>query len=107
MAYPIERQRILEAYREGNFARALGKPCSNPHPAETIENTLWEKGWRLIDATREERLVDPVVVNLVLDFTPERQPNPYKVDVVASFLRCAVLGGAIVIWLAAYLLLFR
>lgn len=39
-----------EAYREGLFVRALGRPCSsNPYPPNSKENVLWEKGWRLID----------------------------------------------------------
>jgi hypothetical protein len=100
----IERQRLQEAYREGVFTRALGRPCSNPHPPETIENTLWEKGWRLIDATREERSIDPFVLNLVPDFTPEKQPDPYKTDALAWFLGgAAALGAAIAIWLTVYL----
>jgi len=45
--------------------------------------------------TREERSIDPFVVNLVPDFAREKQPNADKVDVLASLVRCAVLGGAI------------
>jgi hypothetical protein len=99
----IERQRLQEVYREGIFTRALGRPCSNPHPPDTIENTLWERGWRLIDATREERSLDPFVTNEVPNFTPEKQSNPHKVDALAWLLRGAVaLGGSIAIWLVAY-----
>jgi hypothetical protein len=107
VAYPLERQRLQEAFREGIFTRALGRPCINPHPPDTSENICWEKGWRLIDASHEERSIDPFVVNLVPDFTPEKQPNADKVDALASLVRCAVLGGAIAFWLMVYLLLRR
>ena len=109
MAYPLERQRLQEAYREGIFIRALGRPCCNPYPPDTIENNLWEKGWRLIDATREERSLDPFVTNVVPDFTPEKQPNPHKADASAWIWRAVVAlgGGATVLWVTAYFSLRR
>jgi hypothetical protein len=107
VAYPLERQGLQVAYREGIFARALGRECCNPHPPDTSENILWEKGWRLIDATRREPSIDPFVGNLVPDFTPEEHPNANKVDALASLLRCAVLGAAVAFWLMVYLLLWR
>jgi hypothetical protein len=109
MVYPIERQRFQEAYREGIFTRALGRPCSNPYPPETIENTLWEKGWRLIDAAREERTLDPFVMKLVPDFTPEKPPARREPDAVPWLWRAviALSGVAVVLWLTAYFSLWR
>jgi hypothetical protein len=50
---------LQHIYREGIFARALGRPCSsNPYLGHTNEHFLWEKGWRLIDATPGERDTD-------------------------------------------------
>jgi hypothetical protein len=109
MVYPIERQRFQEAYRDGIFTRALGRPCSNPYPPETIENTLWEKGWRLIDAAREERALDPFVMKLVPDFTPEKPPARREPNAEPWLWRAAItLSGVVVLlWLTAYFSLRR
>jgi hypothetical protein len=38
------------AYREGNFARALGRSLeSNPHAPMSEAALRWDEGWRLID----------------------------------------------------------
>jgi hypothetical protein len=37
-----------DAYREGLFARALGRACdSNPYPARSKDGVLWIHGWWL------------------------------------------------------------
>jgi hypothetical protein len=39
------------AFRDGVFARALGRPLSkSPHAKGSAEGARWEAGWRLIDA---------------------------------------------------------
>ena len=104
-----ERQRLLEAYREGNFTRALGRPCSNPYPPDTVENTLWEKGWRLIDATREGRTLDPFVMKLVPDFTPQKSPARREPNAERWLWRVAIALSCVaaVLWLTAYFSLRR
>ena len=38
-----------DAYREGLFARALGRSCcGNPYPEHSREGSLWIHGWWLI-----------------------------------------------------------
>jgi len=70
----VEKDHVRYVYREGLFARALGRACSsNPHPPNSEESVLWEKGWRLIDKRREN--VRPASaafssIKLVPDFTP-------------------------------------
>jgi hypothetical protein len=50
----IEKEQTQDAFREGLFVRALGWACStNPHPPNSDEHILWEKGWWLIDTHRE------------------------------------------------------
>jgi hypothetical protein len=68
------RESLQHVYREGIFTRALGRPCSsNPYRADTAENFLWEKGWRLVDATREQRALDELGLVLATNFK-EHQP---------------------------------
>jgi hypothetical protein len=46
----IEIKKDQDAYREGLFARALGRsPDSNPYPADAKEKALWDMGWCMID----------------------------------------------------------
>lgn len=43
-----------DAYREGLFARALGRSCDgNPYPGHTREAVLWIHGWWLIQDAEE------------------------------------------------------
>ena len=43
-----------DAYREGLFARALGRPCRrNPYPEHSREAFLWIHGWWLIQDAGE------------------------------------------------------
>jgi hypothetical protein len=102
----VAKESLQQVYRQGIFTRALGRSCSsNPYPLDTSENVLWEKGWRLIDATREERALDQFARVLVSNYIPEKQPKPCAVDASAWLWRSAVaLGsGAIVLWLTVYL----
>jgi hypothetical protein len=65
---------VQGAYREGLFVRALGRPCSsNPYPPNSEEGILWERGWRLIDANRQNVASTVTAVplgNPVPEFTP-------------------------------------
>jgi hypothetical protein len=45
--YEVDQNR--EAYREGLFARALGRSCDgNPYPEHSRDALLWIHGWWLI-----------------------------------------------------------
>jgi hypothetical protein len=50
----LEADQDQAAYREGVFARALGRSadCNPYHPASG-DGQLWRQGWRLIDARRD------------------------------------------------------
>jgi hypothetical protein len=46
----VGKDKTRDAFREGLFVRALGRPCSsNPYPPNSNERSLWESGWRLVD----------------------------------------------------------
>jgi hypothetical protein len=48
-----------DAYREGLFARALGRACdSNPYPEHSKEAVLWIHGWWLTPAAASFPPVD-------------------------------------------------
>jgi hypothetical protein len=69
----VEKGQTQEAFREGLFVRALGRPCSaNPYPQNSAEGFLWEKGWRLIDALGENAPTADAISpgKLVPEFTP-------------------------------------
>jgi len=62
------------AFRDGVFARALGRPLSkNPHSRDSADGASWEAGWRLID--RPARAI-------------AREPNasfePYRLPIAGS-----------------------
>jgi hypothetical protein len=100
------KESLQHVYREGIFTRALGRPnSSNPYPAYTTEHLLWEKGWRLIDATHSERAVDEFEAVLAANYAPqERTAYGRKWLLRATFW----LGlGAVAIWSAAYSSLLR
>jgi hypothetical protein len=49
-----EADQNQDAYREGLFARALGRSCrGNPYPEHSREGFLWIHGWWLIQDARE------------------------------------------------------
>jgi len=91
----VAKESPQQVYRQGIFTRALGRSCrSNPYPLDTSENVLWEKGWRLIDATREERSLDQFARVLVFNYIPEELPKPYAVDASGWLWRSAVALGS-------------
>jgi hypothetical protein len=50
----VETKKDQDIYREGIFARALGRSSdSNPYSAEMKERAIWDMGWRMIDEDRE------------------------------------------------------
>lgn len=50
----VEIKKDQDIYREGIFARALGRSLdSNPYSAEAKESAIWDMGWRMIDEDRE------------------------------------------------------
>jgi hypothetical protein len=50
--YEVDQYR--DAYREGLFARALGRSChGNPYPEQSREAFLWIHGWWLIQDAGE------------------------------------------------------
>jgi hypothetical protein len=50
--YEVDQNR--DAYREGLFARALGRSCDgNPYPEHSRDALLWIHGWWLIPDGRE------------------------------------------------------
>jgi hypothetical protein len=52
MKQDSDREKINQIFREGTFARALGRSSdSNPHPVNSREAGTWEKGWRLVDGS--------------------------------------------------------
>lgn len=45
----------MDIYREGLFARALGRLAEcNPYPADSKERDSWLEGWGLIDESDED-----------------------------------------------------
>jgi ribosome modulation factor len=50
----VEIKKDQDIYREGIFARALGRSLeSNPYSAEAKERAIWDMGWRMIDEDRQ------------------------------------------------------
>ena len=73
----VEKDQVQDAFREGLFVRALGRPCSaNPYAPNSNEHALWEKGWRLVDERRENAPpTDAISRNAVVpEFTPSVAP---------------------------------
>jgi hypothetical protein len=74
----VEKERTQDAFREGLFVRALGRPCSiNPYPPHASESLLWEKGWRLVDGDGGNAPPTDATshVNLVPEFSPDVAPS--------------------------------
>jgi hypothetical protein len=47
---PAIEKSIMDIYREGLFARALGRLAEcNPYPVGSKECDIWLEGWGLID----------------------------------------------------------
>jgi ribosome modulation factor len=52
---PAIEKSIMDIYREGVFARALGRLAEcNPYPAGSKERDSWLEGWGLIDESDED-----------------------------------------------------
>jgi hypothetical protein len=69
----VEKAQTQEAFREGLFVRALGRPCSaNPYPLNSNEHALWEKGWRMVDEDGQNVPPSDATsrIKLVPEFTP-------------------------------------
>jgi hypothetical protein len=95
---------LQHIYREGVFTRALGRPnSSNPYPVHTSEHVLWEKGWRLIDATHAPHEADEF--GKVLDYPPKERPSSAGEWLWRLTLALGI--GAAVIWAATYTSLIR
>jgi hypothetical protein len=74
----VEKAQTQEAFREGLFVRALGRPCSaNPYPLNSNEHALWEKGWRLVNEDGENAPPRDATsrIKLVPEFTPGVAPT--------------------------------
>jgi hypothetical protein len=47
---PAIEKTEMDIYREGLFARALGRPRAvNPYAPESKEHALWDEGWLSAD----------------------------------------------------------
>jgi hypothetical protein len=69
----VKKEQTQDAFREGLFVRALGRPCSaNPYSPNSSEGLLWAKGWRLVDENGENAApTDAISRNTpVPEFTP-------------------------------------
>jgi hypothetical protein len=85
----IEKERAQDAFREGLFVRALGRPCSaNPYPPNSNEGLLWEKGWRSVDEDGENALPADATsrIRLVPSFTPGASPTKARRKPTGSFI---------------------
>jgi ribosome modulation factor len=51
---PAIEKSIRDIYREGLFARALGRGAEcNPYPVDSKERDSWLEGWGLIDESND------------------------------------------------------
>jgi hypothetical protein len=50
-----ELKGYLDIYRDGLFARAVGRPqTSNPYPAGSDPFAFWFAGWSLVDESNDD-----------------------------------------------------
>jgi hypothetical protein len=85
----VEEEQTQDAFREGLFVRALGRPCSaNPYPQNSSQGLLWEKGWRLVDEDGENAPPTGAIslVKLVPEFTPGVAPTEARREPTKSFI---------------------
>jgi hypothetical protein len=77
----VKKEQTQEAFRQGLFVRALGRPCnSNPYPPNSDESALWEKGWRSVDENAPPTEAGRRI-KLVPEFTPGARPvTPRRVQ---------------------------
>jgi hypothetical protein len=76
--YEVDQNR--DAYREGLFARALGRSCDgNPYPEHSRDALLWIHGWWLIQ--------DAAGTALAEDFEPDPpiSPQHFQFDDVSPY----------------------
>jgi hypothetical protein len=51
---PQREKSVMDVYREGLFARALGRPATtNPYLFESVNHEFWLCGWSEIDEMRD------------------------------------------------------
>jgi hypothetical protein len=85
----VEKEQTQDAFRDGLFVRALGRPRSaNPYPQSSSEGLLWEKGWRLIDADGENAPPTDATsrIKLVPEFTPRVAPTEARRELRKSLI---------------------
>jgi hypothetical protein len=100
------KESLQHVYREGIFTRALGRPnSSNPYPINTTEHLLWDKGWRLIDATHAQHEPDQFGITLSASYSPTQQPTSAREWLWRTTIALGI--GAAIIWAAAYTSLIR
>ena len=76
----VEKDQTQDAFREGLFVRALGRPSStNPYPPHSDERALWEKGWRSVDERGQN--VPPADARSRLRLVPEFTPGAARATV--------------------------
>jgi hypothetical protein len=68
------KESLEDFYRQGLFTRALGRPRnSNPYRVDSTENFLWDKGWRLSDASKEQQELDQFGMVLAANYIGEKK----------------------------------
>jgi hypothetical protein len=85
----VEEEQTQDAFREGLFVRALGRPCTaNPYPRNSREGLLWEKGWRSVDADGENAPPTDATsrIKLVPEFTPGVAPTKARREPTKSLI---------------------
>jgi hypothetical protein len=92
----INRVQEQDAYCEGNFVRALGRPRScNPYLPRTKEAILWDDGWRLIDTRGDilPRSIPSSSVTTVFQKRPHAKAGASARPFLLYLALCAALGG--------------
>jgi hypothetical protein len=92
----INRVQEQDAYSEGNFVRALGRPRScNPYLPMTSEAILWDDGWRLIDTLGDSlpRASPSSPVTTVSQKRPHAKEAASAQPFLLYLALCVALGG--------------
>jgi hypothetical protein len=113
----IDIKKNQDIYREGIFARALGRsPDSNPYPADAKEKAAWDMGWRMIDgegasaprAASPNMLVPDSSPGVVVRFArrPRRKPSQEVLEARLRVFQIVIVVAASafmigVLWLTA------
>ena len=103
--YEVDQNR--DAYREGLFARALGRSCDgNPYPEHSRDAVLWIHGWWLIPdgtetAPTQESPTDFELDEVPPNFSQRHDDQPIRslwiqaVEVVRHMLSGLLLAAAV------------